>query len=197
MSRFMFWLAYWIATIYLKLFRGFKIYGRENIPQKGSLIVVGNHVSNLDPLVLGSSITRITRFMAKKELFKNSLLGWFLRKIGAFSVDRGRGDMEAMRTSLKILADNGVLGVFPEGTRNKDGLGKAQLGMVMIALKAKAPILPCGLLNTGNGQRPIVVHIGKPIQLTEFYNRKLSREEMEVVGELIMDKIAQQLELGV
>lgn len=196
MNRFIFWVCYGIAAFYLKVFRGLKVFGRENIPKGEKLIIASNHASNLDPLVLGVANTRITRFMAKKELFVVKPIGWFLRKIGAFPVDRGKADMEAMRTALKILANQEVLGVFPEGTRNKEGLGKAQLGIVMLALKAKAPILPCGLINTSTKNGRIVVHIGKPVYLTEYHQRKLSKEEMEAVGELIMEKIDEQLKFG-
>ncbi|AZR72754.1 hypothetical protein BBF96_04710 [Anoxybacter fermentans] len=196
MSNFIYWTAYWVVTFYLKLFRKLKIYGRENIPEKGAFIVAGNHVSNFDPPVLGVAMTRKVRFMAKKELFKYAPIAWLLHQLGAFPVSRGKADLEAIRTSLEVLKSGGVLGVFPEGTRHKPGkLGRAQPGIVMLALKAKVPILPCALTNTIGGNKPIIVRIGKPIKFTKYYDRKLSKEEIKEVGNLIMNEIANLLEM--
>lgn len=197
MNRCIFWFTYWLVRLSLKLFKGFKIYGEENIPKKGPLIVAGNHVSMLDPLVLATSINRITRFMAKKELFKFPPFGWYLRKIGCFPVERGRGDTEAMKTSLKILRNGEVLGMFPEGTRNKTGkIGKAQLGIVMLALKVKAPIIPCGISNVMEGKRPITVRIGQPFHLDQYYDQKLNKTRKEEIALLVMKRIAQQIDPG-
>lgn len=194
MNRFFFWFTYWMATLYLKLFRGLKIYGRENIPKKGPVIVAGNHVSMIDPVVLATAINRITRFMAKKELFKFPPFGWYLKKIGCFPVERGKGDMEAMRTSLKILRNGEALGIFPEGTRNTSGkIGKAQLGVVMLALKVKAPIIPCGISNVLGGKRPITVRIGQPIYLNNYYDQKLNKKEKTEIALLVMKEISQLL----
>ncbi len=191
-----YWFTCNIIRIYLKIFKGFTIYGCENVPKTGAFIVVGNHTSYIDPPVLGAGMTRMVRFMAKEELFKNPVINWFLRKLGAFPVKRGKADLEAIKTSLKILKQGGILGLFPEGTRNRTGqLGKAQPGIVKIALKAKVPIVPCGLVNIANKKRPYIVNIGKPITLDEFYDRKLSKEESEEVGDLIMGEIAKLIKL--
>ena len=195
MNRYIFWFTYWIIRLSLKLFKGFKIYGRENIPKNGALIVAGNHMSMIDPLVLGTSIDRITRFMAKKELFKFPPFGWYLKKIGCIPVKRGKGDLEAMKTSLKILRNGEVLGIFPEGTRNKTGkIGKAHLGMVTLALKVKAPIIPCGISNVIKGKRPITVRIGQPIHLDQYYHQKLSKQKKDEIARLVMTRIAQQID---
>ncbi|MCK4259040.1 MAG: 1-acyl-sn-glycerol-3-phosphate acyltransferase [Halanaerobiales bacterium] len=191
-----YWFSRRLVWIYLKVFKGFTIYGLENIPKEGSLIVVGNHTSFLDPLVLGVAMNRMVRVMAKHELFKKLGIDWFLRQLGAFPVKRGQADLKAMRKSLKILKHGGVLGVFPEGTRNKSGqLGKAQLGIVKIALRTKALILPCGLINISSGKKPFIANIGKPLTLDKYYGLKLTKEEEEKIGKFIMDEIAKLLEL--
>ena len=184
-----------LFNIYMKLFRGLKIEGREYIPKEGRLLVAANHTSNLDPPLIGVGMTRYMYFMAKKELFKNKFIGWFITKLGAFPIDREKADLEAIKTSLKILKRGGVLGVFPEGTRSKSGkLGKAQPGIVRIALKAKAPILPCALINVAGGKRPVIIRFGKPITLEDYYGRRLSKEETEEVGRIIMAEIQKLLD---
>lgn len=195
MDKLVFWATYWLGRFLLRIFYGFKIHGAEHVPMTGPVIFAGNHTSNFDPLVLGVAIPRYSRFIAKKELFKNPIIGWYLRQLGAFPVDRGKADLEAMRTSIKVVKEGGALGIFPEGTRNKTGkVGKAQPGVVMIALKTQAPIIPCALTNSGVG-RPTIVRFGKPISLAEYYDRKLSKEEMEEVGEMMMGEIGKLLEM--
>lgn len=198
MGDLIYWFANGIVKFYLKLFRKFTIYGTENIPQEGSLILAGNHTSAFDPPIMGVAFPkRKVRFMAKKELFKPGFINWFLRQLGAFPINRGRADIEAMKTAFGILREGGVLGVFPEGTRQKVGeIGKAQPGAIMIALKAKAPILPCGLSNASGGKKPVIARFGKPIYLDDYYGRKLSKEEVAEVGELIMNEIGKLVEMG-
>lgn len=197
MGDLIFWFAYGVVKFYLKLFRKFTIYGTEHVPKEGPLILAGNHTSAFDPPILGTALPgRKTCFMAKKELFKPGFINWFLRQLGAFPIDRGRADIEALKTALGILKKGGVLGVFPEGTRRKPGqIGKAQPGIIMIALKAKAPILPCGLVNADGGKKPVIARFGKPIYLDDYYGRKLSKEEVAEVGELIMGEIAKLVEM--
>ena len=99
-----------------------------------------------------------------------------------------------MKTSLKVLRNGEVLGIFPEGTRNKTGkIGKAQLGIVTLALKAKVPIVPCGISNVIEGKRPITVRIGQPIHLDQYYGQKLSKQTKEKIARLVMKRIAQQI----
>lgn len=194
MVKSFYWFAYWVVRIYLKIFRGLTIYGLENFPKTGPVVVAGNHVSNFDPPVLGVSLNRPCRFLAKKELFLNSFSGGILRALGAFPIDRGKADLEAIKTSIRVLKEGEPLMVFPEGTRHKPGqLGQAQPGIVNIAIKGQASILPCALTNT-HGGRPIVVRIGKLIDLSSYFERKISKEEAEELANRIMEEIAKLLE---
>lgn len=99
-----------------------KIIGAENIPEDGSLIVVGNHVHIMDQCNIIISTKRVLRYMAKKEYFdpqyKEGHHGWFFRSSGCIPVDRSKKDEEATKTALEILEDGGAVGLFPEGTRN-------------------------------------------------------------------------------
>ena len=147
---------------------GWKIVGLENMPAEGPVILAVNHQSLWDPIVAGSSLPRKVSFMAKEELFTIPILGNIFRKMGAFPVKRGQGDMNAIRHSLALLKEGGVLGLFPEGTRSKDGeLKKGLPGMVFLMEKSKATVVPLKMFGTRNlltrGWGKIVVVVGKPM----------------------------------
>lgn len=117
--------------------------GLENIPVDGPAIIAANHVSYLDPPLLGVVTPRPIRFVAKRELFALPLLGRFLQAIGTFPVERRRPDYRAVRQSLRVLQRGELLGIFPEGTRNKQGGLKPFLeGVGWLAIKTRAPVIP-------------------------------------------------------
>jgi len=147
---------------------GWKIQGVENMPSEGPVILAINHQSIWDPLVAASSLPRKVSFMAKEELFSIPVLGKVFSKLGAFPVKRGQGDMNAIRQSLAILKDGRVLGLFPEGTRSKNGeIQKGLPGMVLLMEKSKATVVPVKVLGTRNlltkGWGKIAVVVGKPM----------------------------------
>jgi len=103
--------------------------GTEHFPKEGGVLLCSNHIDNLDPPVVGFTAPRPVFFMAKAELFKNPLLKKLMTSIQAFPVKRGMSDREALRTGLKYLKEDKVVGLFPEGTRNKTGeIGKGLAG---------------------------------------------------------------------
>lgn len=174
---------------------GWKIEGLENIPAEGPLILAINHISLWDPVVAGCSVPRKVSFMAKEELFRVPILGWVIGKLGAFPVKRGQGDMNAIRQSIAILKDGGVLGLFPEGTRSKTGeIQKGMPGMVLLMEKGKASVVPIRvrgtkkMLTKGWGRLGVV--IGKPLT-TEMIKVP---DGVENRREWIADQIMQAME---
>ncbi len=138
-----------ICWLLLKIFWRMEVIGIDNIPEKGGLILASNHVSYLDPVVLGTSIKRKIYFIAKKEVFNNIFSSFILRNLNAFPVNRENIDIFAFKKAISILKEGEVLGIFPEGTRSSNGeLQELKLGVLKIAKKAGVPILPVGITGT-------------------------------------------------
>lgn len=155
-----------------------RVEGLENVPRDGALIVAPNHISNIDPPLiggwLGPALDRRPRFMAKEQLFKG-VIGWFMRSQGVIAVKAGGSDVEAYRTARGLVEAGEVMVIFPEGTRSKDGrLGRPKPGVTLLASRHDVPVLPVGISGSDDflrrGQRMphfgarVVVRIGKPYQ---------------------------------
>jgi len=164
--------------VYL-LFRP-KVEGLENFPRDGKTIVYANHISAIDPVVIACVLPRQICFMAKIELFKNPLLAWILKRVGAFPVKRGTADISAIKNSLKVLNEGGVFGMFPEGTRSKDGkLQEFTHGIASIAHKSKAAIIPVAILDEYKYFKPLKLRIGKPLCFESYFEQKSNTELFE------------------
>jgi 1-acyl-sn-glycerol-3-phosphate acyltransferase len=186
------------SLIFGLLFR-WRIIGQENIPRTGGVIIAPNHISNVDPPLVGTAMHRHATFMAKEELFSPRWFGIILKNLGAFPIKRGAGDRAAIRTALDILADGQALILFPEGTRSKTGtLGKAQPGVAMIALKSQVPVVPVAITGTnqvfcnGHWLPRFTVRFGKPIYPPE--GERANKETMEAFSAKVMEEIARSLE---
>ena len=120
-----------------------RIYGMEHFPRHGGFILASNHISNLDPVVLGISVVRRVNFMAKDSLFKKQPLGFILKKLWSFPVKRDQADFGALKEALKRLKRGTPVLMFVEGTRRiGDALPKAQPGVGFLAVKAGVPVIP-------------------------------------------------------
>lgn len=170
-----------------------KVEGTENIPKEGPLVIACNHLSLLDPPVLGTAATRKVHFMAKEELFV-PVLGTIYKILGAFPVRRGGADRAAIKHGIEILESGQVLAIFPEGTRSKTGkLGKAQPGALMMASKAKATIVPACIIGTdykrhGRIWPKVTVRFGKPIPFPQ--DAVVSKELLLQLTDDMMQRIA-------
>ncbi len=170
---------YWWATYSMRLVltvvARWKVTGRDRVPREGAVVVVSNHLNNIDAPVIAAAIAkRRVRFMAKIELFKRPF-GVVPRLYGAFPVRRFESDIAAMLNAERVLKRGQVLGMFPEGTRSRTGfIGRPHPGTAMIALRSGATVLPCAVTGSeqlGNPlnvlrQPRITVTIGEPIALT-------------------------------
>ena len=189
----------WAVRAFLFLFTRFEVKGRENVPSRGGILVSANHLSLMDPPVLGVSLGRSTAFMAKQELFRSGLGRYFLSAFGAFPVHRGKLDREALRRAETVLSQEYALVMFPQGARaSSEGYRpEGFVGAALIAARSGVPVLPVGVTGTeamrGWGwmlRRPkITVNIGPPIELRSTPGRA-RRDQLEDDTRTIMDSIA-------
>jgi glycerol-3-phosphate dehydrogenase (NAD(P)+) len=126
----------------------------EHLPRSGPLLLAANHRSFLDPFVIGTLTHRPVYYVAKRELFANPWQAWLLSALGAFPIDRGRGDEDAIATAREILARGDCVVIFPEGTRVRCGpLGAPRRGVGRLALETRAPVVPVAVVGTEDVRR--------------------------------------------
>ena len=176
-----------------------KVIGAENVPKEGAMIMAANHMSNWDPPILGTYLPRTVGYMAKEELFKPAIAGAIIKSLNAFPVKRGSSDRGAIKMALNILKKGLCLGIFPEGTRSRDGkLHKAQAGVSLIAAMSKAPVVPTALIGTNRiwskeEKFPqLTIVFGEPIYYEGKSNDKAALEEF---SQEIMKKIENLIKL--
>lgn len=181
---------------YFHLVFRMKVIGAENMPKDGPVLLCSNHLAKRDPVLLGLSQKRQVFYMAKEELFKNKFLGGLFRGLGAFPVKRGTGGGDALEDAYALLKQNGVVGVFIEGHRSKDGkLLKPKTGAALLAYETKAPVVPV-CITAGDGKQPgmfktTMIRFGKPISAEELDIKDDSSMQLRRASRLIMSKIAE------
>lgn len=149
-----------------------RVQGAERIPAEGAVILCGNHISMLDPIIAGLSVRRPVRFMAKEELFRFKPLGALITALGAYPVKRGATDMAAIRTSMKLLKEGEVLGIFPQGSREKDGEHlRMENGVGLMAQRSGAAVCPMRIVGPYRPFRRTPLFIGAPIDLQDLEGR--------------------------
>lgn len=161
-----------VAPVLRFYFRG-QVYGMENVPKRGPLVIVANHASDFDPPLLSSAVRRPVSYMAKEELFQIPVFSRAIQLYGAYPVKRGSPDRSAIRAALHQLENGWAVGIFLSGTRTTDGrIPEAKLGAALIAAKTQAPMLPVSLWGThrilSKGTRfpravPLTIRIGRSL----------------------------------
>ncbi|MCA0970330.1 1-acyl-sn-glycerol-3-phosphate acyltransferase [Halobacillus litoralis] len=182
-------LGKWICSIIFYPMYRIQVVGKKNIPKDGPVIICSNHISNLDPPIVGITSSRNIYFMAKEELFNNRFIGGILKRVHAFPIKRGMRDRNALRKGLDVLKENHALGLFPEGTRQKSGeIGEGLAGAGFFALRSNAYIVPCAIIGPYEKFKPLKVVYGEPIDMTKYREEKASAQ---VVTDRIMEEIRQ------
>jgi len=191
------------ARVFLKLFfllfYRVKIIGIKNVPEKGAAVLCANHLGEMDMVFIGYKIKRLVRYMAKSELFKIPILSPLIKFLGAFPVKRGKADVEAIKTALRLLNEGHIIGIFPEGTRLKNKQGKtvkAKPGAALLAQKSGAPILPVAVEGKYRPFSKIKIVFGEPFTLDLDKDKKYTNNELVEISEGIMKKVYSLLEEG-
>lgn len=161
--------VYIMSYPFLKLVYNIKSEGRKNIPKSGNCIYAANHVSMFDPLLISFAIKKPIVYMAKKELFEGGKLAWWVKRLGAFSVNREKPEIATFKTVREVFKTNWPLGIFPQGSiKDNKKIENIQKGFAAIAQNAKADIIPVSIIGfEGYTKKPfsqnVRIKIGKPI----------------------------------
>ena len=138
-----YWVAHNLWTLISKILFPIRVYGRENLPQQNGFIIATNHLSNLDPMIVGLASGRRLGYVAKESLFKNKFFSFILYQVGAFPIKRDSADIGAIKEAIRRLKAGENIVIFPEGTRKtKDGEKKVQAGVGLLAAKSGSMIIP-------------------------------------------------------
>jgi len=189
-------LAAILTGLPMRLLFRLRVKGKEHLPREGGYVLSANHLSNLDPWPLGWPLFphRELRFMAKAELFRSPL--WPILKFGgAFKVNRGQGDEQAIDTAVRLARDGEVVAIFPEGTRREKGLikkfeSRPRTGAARVALVAGVPLVPAAIAGTDRIRRlgPLRVVYGAPVELDDLRELEL-REGAKIGTDRLMSAI--------
>jgi 1-acyl-sn-glycerol-3-phosphate acyltransferase len=181
-----------------------KVEGRENVPKRGPVILASNHRSFLDSIFIPLVIRRRVTFVAKAEYFDDKRVAWFFRGVGQIPIRRegGSASERALQSAMDVLGDGGVFGIYPEGTRTRDGkLHRGHTGVARLALRCGAPIIPIGLVGTDDVQpidsklprlfRTVRIRFGEPIELDHYQGHHDDKLALRDVTDEVMYEIGQ------
>lgn len=173
-----------------------EITGQENIPDNKNVIIVANHKSFLDPIFMMIAVrNRRIIPVAKKELFDVPVLKHILKKLEVIPIDRANPGLTTIREILKQIKNGRILGIFPEGTRSTmDKFLPAKPGVGLFATKTKSEIIPISIITKYRVFSKVKIIIGKPIDMTKYYEKKISKEEYAEMAQLMMNVVEDNYE---
>jgi 1-acyl-sn-glycerol-3-phosphate acyltransferase len=201
----LYWTIKIVLTPVLRIAFRVRVEGREHIPRRGPVIIAANHRSFLDSIFIPLCIGRRVTFVAKAEYFDDPKSAWFFRGVGQIPIRREGGSASegALMAATEVLQNGGVFGIYPEGTRTRDGkLHRGHTGVARLALRTGAPILPVGLVGTDQAKpidsklprfgSVVTIRFGEPLDMEHYDGgehdhltlRALTDELMYEIGEL-------------
>lgn len=185
------------------------VQGVHNVPSSGPVILAANHLANIDSVIVPCLTPRKVRYIIKADFWRQSGLvakikQRFFEAIGSIPVDRGtlRSAQGSLDTALVVLNDGGVFGIYPEGTRSKDGkLGKAHTGIAWLIEKSHATVIPVGLIGTNDMFVPgktipprnaqVTVRFGSPLDFSDIDAALPESQRRKAITARVMDGIQQ------
>ena len=199
-SRAIYTFGQWFGrhVLFPPLFR-VQVEGLENLPREGAAMFVANHVSAFDPIIIGTYLPRPVTYVAKRELVQAPILGWMYRKWGAVLVRRDGKDMPALRALLRVLQAGRLIGMFPEGTRSRDGVLRRPLpGAAYLAAKTGVPVVPIATWGAERltlarrvreGRPPVRIRVGQPFTPVH-QGDSIRSADLEALGDRLMQAVA-------
>lgn len=187
-----------LTKVAVKVVFNIKYEGLENIPQGGGYMVCANHRTMLDPFFFAIKVKPQLFFMAKQELFKNKLAEILFKSLGAFPVERGKGDSGAIDFAVNILREGKILAMFPEGTRSRTGVPlRPKSGAALVAIQTKSNILPVGISfdQPLRFRSTVTIRFGKLIRFEELGADKGGPSQMKQASKLIMSRIVELVDV--
>ncbi|MEG1779094.1 MAG: lysophospholipid acyltransferase family protein [Oscillospiraceae bacterium] len=177
-------LAFWYKLVYIN---------KANIPKDRGAIVASNHVCAADPILVSYGVKQQLHYMAKKEIFSNPFFSMVLRWLNVFAVDRGAGDGDALQYAVELINNKKVMGIFPEGTRSKDGnLLRPKSGMALVAYRTGADIIPAAIYYTNGSKFRSKVYLcfGERILFEDLGLTEGKPNELKCASRQVMVEIA-------
>jgi 1-acyl-sn-glycerol-3-phosphate acyltransferase len=200
----LYWVIKVVLTPVLRICVRIKVEGKEHVPQSGPVILASNHRSFLDSIFIPLVIRRRVTFVAKAEYFDDKRVAWFFRGVGQIPIRRegGSASERALQSAMEVLEAGGVFGIYPEGTRTRDGkLHRGHTGVARLALRSGAPIVPVGLVGTDEVQpidsklpkffKTVRICFGEPIELGHYEGRHDDRLALRDVTDEVMYEIGE------
>ena len=201
-------MAYWIVKVFLtpilRVVYRIRVEGREHLPTRGPVILASNHRSFLDSIFIPLIVRRRVTFVAKAEYFDDPKTAWFFRAVGQIPIRREGGSASegALAAATDVLESGGVFGIYPEGTRTRDGLlHKGKTGVARLALATGAPIVPVGLIGTDECQptnaklprlfRKVTIRFGPPLSMGHYQDRADDRLVLRQITDELMFEIGE------
>ena len=200
----MYWILKAVLTPIVRICVRVKVEGREHLPKKGAVIIAANHRSFLDSIFIPMIVHRRVTFVAKAEYFDDAKTAWFFRGCGQIPIRRegGSASERALASATEVLQKGGVFGIYPEGTRTRDGLlHRGHTGIARLSLQNNAPIVPVGLIGTDNVQpvdrkmpvlfQHVTIRVGEPIDPARYGGRAHDRMALRELTDEVMYEIGQ------
>ena len=201
-------MAYWIVKVILtpilRVVYRIRVEGRDHLPTHGPVILASNHRSFLDSIFIPLIVRRRVTFVAKAEYFDDPKTAWFFRAVGQIPIRREGGSASegALAAATDVLESGGVFGIYPEGTRTRDGLlHKGKTGVARLALATGAPIVPVGLIGTDECQptnaklprlfRKVTIRFGPPLSMGHYQDRSDDRLVLRQITDELMFEIGE------
>ena len=201
-------MLYWVIkgclTPVLRVGFRIRVEGREHLPKKGPVILASNHRSFLDSIFIPLVVRRRVTFVAKAEYFDDPKTAWFFKGVGQIPIRRegGSASERALDSAMDVLREGGVFGIYPEGTRTRDGyLHRGHTGVARLALRAGAPIVPVGLIGTDDIQpvdkrmprfgKPVTIRFGEALAPERYAGREHDHLALRELTDELMYEICQ------